>query len=158
MLAIRRRACALPRMWIGIAVVVIGGHSTALRAAEPAAGVAAAAAAAVDAEPAPLAPAEARKKVGEQVTVQYTVESAKDRLEKRGEIYLDADLDFRSDANFAVVVTRAGAASLQGQGIRDITEHFSKRLIRATGIVKLVDEVPRIEIDDADQIKIIDPK
>jgi len=42
------------------------------------------------AEEKPLTPIEARKKVGETIIVEMTVRAAKDRLEKRGEIYLDA--------------------------------------------------------------------
>ncbi|MFT3920983.1 MAG: hypothetical protein QM778_00465 [Myxococcales bacterium] len=53
-----------------------------------------------DAPPKPLTPMEARKKVGEQILVEMEVKTAKDRLEKRGEIYLDAELDFRSEKNF----------------------------------------------------------
>jgi hypothetical protein len=66
---------------------------------------------------APLSPVEARKKVGASVTVEMTVRAAKDRLEKRGEIYLDAEPDFRDPKNFAVVITKAGAASLRQAGI-----------------------------------------
>jgi hypothetical protein len=100
-----------------------------------------------------LPPAEARKKVGEKVTVEMTVRAAKDRLQKRGEIYLDAETDFRDEKNFAVVITRAGAASLKQAGIDNLAEHFKDKKIRATGTVKEVDKVPRIEIDDAKQIK-----
>jgi PelA/Pel-15E family pectate lyase len=101
----------------------------------------------------PLGPTEARKKVGEKVTVEMTVRAAKDRLEKRGEIYLDSETDFRDEKNFAVVITKPGAASLKEAGIDDPAEHFQDKLIRATGTVKEADGVPRIEIDDAKQIK-----
>jgi hypothetical protein len=101
----------------------------------------------------PLTPVEARKKLGETITVEMTVQAAKDRLEKRGEIYLDAEPDFRDEKNFAVVITRTGAASLKAAGIDDIAGHFKDKKIRATGTVKEVDKVPRIEIDDAKQIK-----
>jgi hypothetical protein len=114
--------------------------------------------AAVAAEDRPLAPVEARKKVGEKITVEMTVRAAKDRLEKRGEIYLDAEPDFRDEKNFAVVITRAGAASLEGAGIANIADHFKDKTIRATGTVKEVDKVPRIEIDDAKQIKVVEGK
>jgi hypothetical protein len=106
------------------------------------------------AEDRPLTPVEARKKVGETITVQMTVQAAKDRLEKRGEIYLDSETDFRDEKNFAVVITRAGAASLKEAGIDNPAEHFKDRTIRATGTVKEVDKVPRIEIGNARQIKI----
>ena len=62
-------------------------------------------------EKAPLSPMEARKKVGSEIELRMVVASAKDRLEKRGEIYLDSDDDFKSEKNFAVVITKAGAAS-----------------------------------------------
>jgi hypothetical protein len=101
----------------------------------------------------PLTPAEARRKVGEKVTVEMTVRAAKDRLEKRGEIYLDSEADFRDAKNFAVVITKAGAASLKAAGIDNPAEHFRGKTIRATGTVKEVDKVPRIEINDAKQIK-----
>jgi hypothetical protein len=105
----------------------------------------------------PLPPTEARKKVGETVTVEMTVQAAKDRLDRRGEIYLDAELDFRDEKNFAVVITRAGAAKLKEAGIDDPAAHFKDKKIRATGKVKEVDKVPRIEIDDAAQITIVKP-
>ena len=81
------------------------------------------------------------------------VATAKDRLEKRGEIYLDAELDFRDEKNFAVVITKTGAAKLKEAGIDDPADHFRDKTIRASGIVKVVDEVPRIEIDEAKQIR-----
>ena len=102
----------------------------------------------------PLTAPEARKKVGETVTVEMTVQAAKDRLEKRGEIYLDSEEDFKDDKNFAVVITKDGAASLKAAGIADLAEHFKGKTIRATGAVKEVDGVPRIEVDDAKQIRV----
>jgi hypothetical protein len=104
----------------------------------------------------PLSAVEARKKIGEKITVEMTVRATKDRLEKRGEIYLDAEPDFRDEKNFAVVVTRAGAASLKTAGIDSPADHFRDKKIRATGTVKEVDKVPRIEIDEAGQIKLVE--
>jgi hypothetical protein len=110
------------------------------------------------AEDKPLPPVEARKKIGEKITVEMTVRAAKDRLEKRGEIYLDAETDFRDEKNFAVVITKAGAASLKVAGIDNPAEHFKDKKIHATGTVKEVDKVPRIEIDDAKQLGLADGK
>jgi hypothetical protein len=104
----------------------------------------------------PLSPVAARKKVGEKITVEMTVQAAKDRLEVRGEIYLDSETDFRDEKNFAVVITKSGAASLKEAGIDSPAEHYKDKKIRATGKVKEVDKVPRIEIDDAKQIRIVD--
>jgi len=103
----------------------------------------------------PLSPVEARRKVGEKITVEMTVQSAKDRLEKRGEIYLDSEPDFRDEKNFAVVITKAGAMSLKEAGIARPAEHFRQKKIRVTGTVKEVDKVPRIEIDNARQIHVV---
>jgi hypothetical protein len=94
--------------------------------------------------------------VGEKITVEMLVRSAKDRLETRSEIYLDAEIDFRDEKNFAVVITRAGAASLKKAGIESPADHFKDKTIRATGTVKEVQKVPRIEIDDATQIGIVE--
>src|SRR5262249_43984249 len=104
----------------------------------------------------PLTPIEARKKIGETITVEMTIQAAKDRLAKRGEIYLDSEPDFRDDKNFAVVITKAGAASLKTAGIDNPVEHFKDKKIRAAGTVKEVEKIPRIEVDDAKQIKIVD--
>ncbi len=103
-----------------------------------------------------LGPVEARKHVGKEITVKMMVKAAKDRLEKRGEIYLDAEESFRDEKNFAVVITKAGAASLNNAGIASVAEHFKDKTITAKGTVKDVDGVPRIEIDDAKQIAIVE--
>jgi hypothetical protein len=103
----------------------------------------------------PLSPAQARKRVGEGVTVEMTVRAAKDRLERRGEIYLDAEEDFRDKKNFAVVITKTGAAKLKDAGISDPAGYYKDKKIRATGVVKEVDMIPRIEIDEAKQIRIV---
>jgi hypothetical protein len=105
-----------------------------------------------------LTPTEARKKLGKKVTIEMTVRAAKDRLEKRGEIYLDSEMDFRDKKNFAVVITKTGAASLKAAGIDSPAEHFKDKKIRATGTVKEVDKVPRIEIDDAKHIRLVKTK
>ena len=42
-----------------------------------------------------LTPIQVRKRIGEKISVEMTVRAAKDRLTKRGEIYLDAEMDFR---------------------------------------------------------------
>jgi hypothetical protein len=112
----------------------------------------------IAADETPLKPVEARKKVGSQITVEMTVRAAKDRLDKRGEIYLDSEEDFHDEKDFAVVITKAGAASLKNAGIDNPAEHFKGKMIQATGTVKEVDKIPRIEIDDAKQIKIVEAK
>ena len=83
------------------------------------------------------------------------VRAAKDRLEKRGEVYLDAEDDFKSEKNFAVVITKEGAKSLKKAGIANPADHFKGKTIKANGKVKEAEGVPRIEIDDARQISVV---
>jgi hypothetical protein len=106
----------------------------------------------------PLTPVEARKAVGKTITVQMTVKAAKDRLKKRGEIYLDSEEDFKDEKNFAVVINKEGAADLKKKGINDPAAHFKNQVIVATGEVKEVDSIPRIEVSEAKQIKLATDK
>jgi hypothetical protein len=104
----------------------------------------------------PLGPVEARNQVGKKITVEMTVKAAKDRLEKHGEIYLDAEENFKDPKNFAVIITKAGAAKFKEAGIAAPADHFRSKLIRAKGTVKVVQEVPRIEIDDRGDLQIVE--
>jgi len=106
----------------------------------------------------PLTPIEARKQIGKKITVEMTVKASKNALSKRGEIYLDSEENFRDENNFAVVITKKGAASLEADGIYDPAGHFLNKAIRANGTVKEVDNIPRIEIDDAKQIRLAKDK
>lgn len=102
----------------------------------------------------PLTPKEARARVGDTITVVMTVRATKDRLDKHGEIYLDAEEDFKDEKNFAVVLTRKGAAALKKAGISRPTEYYLNKRIRASGTVKEVNDIPRIEINDAEKIRL----
>ncbi len=106
----------------------------------------------------PLGPVEARKQVGKEITVEMEVKAAKNALQKRGEIYLDSEENFRDEKNFAVVITKKGAESLNNTGIDNPADHFKGKIIRAKGKVSEVDGIPRIEIDDAKQIEIPEKK
>ena len=108
--------------------------------------------------PKPLTPIEARKKVGEQIVLEMTVKKAKDRLEKRGEIYLDAELDFRAETNFATVINRDGAFGFENKNVKDFEEYFLGKTIRVRGSVTVVAEIPRIEVSDSQQVEIIEKK
>src|SRR5262245_2693518 len=121
----------------------------------PIAAFLASAAVADDAVTKPLSAVEARSKVGHEILVETTIQAAKNRLEKRGEIYVDAELDFRDPKNFAIVINRAGAAAFKEKGIDDPAEHFMGQTIRTKGVVTVVDEVPRIEVSEAQQIELV---
>jgi DNA/RNA endonuclease YhcR with UshA esterase domain len=104
----------------------------------------------------PLTKEEARKKVNEEVTVELRIKTTKNRLEKRGEIYLDAEEDFRDESNLAIVINRAGAALFAQAGIADPAVHFKDKTVRVRGKVTVVDEVPRIVVEDPKQISVVE--
>lgn len=131
------RRCSLLVTWLAALIATTG-----LPASEP--------------SPKPHSAVEARQQVGKEVVVEMVVQSAKDRLEKRGEIYLDSELDFRSAQNFAVVISRAGVAASREAGIANPAEHFDQKTIRARGKATEQDGVPRIEIDASAQIQIVE--
>lgn len=106
----------------------------------------------------PLVPVEARKQIGKEITVEMEVKAAKNALKQRGEIYLDSEENFRDEKNFAVVITKKGAESLNAAGIDNPADHYRGKTIRAKGKVTEVDGVPRIEIDDVKQISIPEKK
>ena len=106
----------------------------------------------------PLTPVEAIKKVNEKVVVEMQVQATKNRLEKRGEIYLDSEEDFRDKKNLGIVVTKTGAAKFKEAGVADAAVHFKDKTIRVTGTVIIKEERPRIEVDDSKQIQMVEKK
>jgi hypothetical protein len=53
---------------------------------------------------------------------------------------------------------QGGRRLLQAGRITSPAEHFKDKKIRATGTVKVVDKIPRIEIDDASQVRLAEKK
>ncbi len=103
----------------------------------------------------PLSPIDAIKRVNEKVTVQMLVKTSKNRLEKRGEIYLDSEEDFHDPKNLGIVITKTGAAAFAKAGIREPAVHFKGKTIRVTGTVIIKEKRPRIEVEDPKQIEIV---
>ena len=104
----------------------------------------------------PLTPAEAIPKVNEKVTVEMLVKASKNRLEKRGEIYLDSEEDFHDPKNLGIVITKAGAAKFKEAGVADPAAHFKGKTIRVQGTVIVKEKRPRIEVDDPKQIQVVE--
>lgn len=104
-----------------------------------------------------LTPAEAREKIGEEATVEFQVKSAKDLLETRGSVYLDSEESFRDPTNFAVAISKKGAASLKEKMIEDLATYYKGKKIRVTGKIEDASGIPRIKIDDASKIEVVAP-
>lgn len=95
-----------------------------------------------------LAPAEAAKKVGEKVTVQYAVGSTGGKVV----LFLNSEKDFRNKANFAAVLTAKGQT---GAWEKATGATFAGKTVRVTGTVKLNKDNPQIEVTDQKQLELV---
>ena len=99
-----------------------------------------------------LSPAEAARRPGEKVTVQFAVASTGGT----SNLHLNSEKDFRSKDNFDVVLPPKGrpAAWEKATGAT-----FAGTTIRVTGVVKVTkDGAPQIEVTDGVQLEIVDGK
>jgi hypothetical protein len=99
----------------------------------------------------PLTPREAVRRFNERVTVVMLVREAKN-CPHCGQIFLDSEADHHDPNHLAVAVTETGAARFKGSRIDDPARYFKGKTIRVSGVVKLKDNRPRIEVDDPGQI------
>jgi hypothetical protein len=110
-------------------------------------------------DPKPLTAAEAVKAVGRPtVVVEMQVKKAKDRLEKRGIVFLDSEDDFHDPANLGVAISAEAAAKFKEKGIADPATHFRGKSIRVRGCVMVFEERPYLPVHDPDQIRIVEKK
>ena len=98
-----------------------------------------------------LSPAQAAKKVGEKVTVQFAVASTGGQAN----LYLNSDKDFRSKENFAVVLTPKAKT---GAWDKATGETFKGKVIRATGTIKLNKDTPQLDVTDPQQLEFVEAK
>ena len=105
----------------------------------------------------PISPAEAIKQIGKpQVLVEMHVQSAKDRLEKRGIIYLDSEEDFTSPNNLGVAISAEAAEKFKTNGMPDPATHFMGKTIRVRGCIMRFEERPYLPVHSPEQIVMID--
>jgi len=106
-----------------------------------------------------VTPAEAIKQIGKpEVLVEMVVKKSKDRLEKRGIIYLDSEEDFKNANNLGVAISAEGAAKFKKQGIPDPAAHFEGKTIRVRGCVMRFEERPYLPVHNPEQISIVEKK
>ncbi|MGL4552681.1 MAG: alkaline phosphatase D family protein [Gemmataceae bacterium] len=94
--------------------------------------------------------AEARKHVGKEWTVEFVVGNVG---VSRGKsmYYLNSEKDFRSDANFPVVL---GVKSLGKELVGDPRKTYLGKKIKVTGTVTLYEDRPQILIQKLDQVEV----
>jgi len=107
----------------------------------------------------PVTPAEAIQHIGKaSIVVEMTVKKAKDRLEKRGIIYLDSEDEFKDEKNLGIAISAEAAAKLKNKGIADPADHFHGKTIRVRGCVMRFEDRPYLPVHDPDQIRIVESK
>jgi hypothetical protein len=105
----------------------------------------------------PMTAAEAVNSVGKPtVLVEMVVKQAKDRLEKRGIIYLDSEDDFADPKNLGVAISAEAAAKFTKRGIADAAAHFKGKTIRVRGCVMRFEERPYLPVHDPGQISLVE--
>jgi alkaline phosphatase D len=100
----------------------------------------------------PLTPAEAAKHVGQEVTVELTVQST--GSSSGGLVFLNSAKDFKSEDNFTVVLEKEAVEAMKKDGT-DPKDAFKGKLLHVTGKVTLYRERPEIKVDDPKQIEVV---
>ena len=107
------------------------------------------------ADPEAVAPAEAAKKVNEEVTLRMEVKSAALR---NGVCFLNSEEDFKDDKNFTVFIDKGALARFKEARIDDPAAHFKGKTIKVTGKVTLYQERPEIKVGGPDDLNVVEEK
>jgi len=99
----------------------------------------------------PLTPAEALTKVNQKVAVAMEVKSTGGKTAR----YLNSEIDFRTDKNFAVFIPNVALASFKKAGIEDPGEFYKDKAIVATGNVEMGQSRPQLRVESPAQIKVV---
>lgn len=102
-----------------------------------------------------VTPAEAAKKVDEQVTLRMEVKSSG---MSKASVFLNSEEDHKSDKNFTVFIGREALAKFKDAKIDNPATHFKGKTILVTGKVSSHKDKPQIAVTAVDQIKIEEKK
>jgi DNA/RNA endonuclease YhcR with UshA esterase domain len=108
-----------------------------------------------DDKPTVIGPAEAAKKVNEQVTLEMEVKSATLRGTN---CFLNSEKDFRDSKNLTLFIDKDALARFKEAKIDDPAAHFKGKTVRVEGKVVLYREKPEIKLSGPDDIKIVEKK
>jgi DNA/RNA endonuclease YhcR with UshA esterase domain len=108
-----------------------------------------------DDPPKPIGPAEAAKKVNEEVTLQMEVKSAASR---EGVCFLNSEEDFKDAKNFTVFIDKEALAKFKEAKIEDPAAHFKGKTVQVKGKVILYRDRPEIKVSGPEAIKIVEKK
>jgi len=100
-----------------------------------------------------ITPAEAfKKEKGEEVTVQFEVKGGRMTADKK-RLFLNSDADFKSEANFTVVVNAKARSDKYKEATGDT---FKGKTVRVKGKLSEYQKRLQLEIDDEKQLEVID--
>jgi alkaline phosphatase D len=99
-----------------------------------------------------LTPAEAAKKVGEEVTVQFDVQSARRTTGDSARLFLNSKANFRDEDNFTVMLTGKALEGIYKDATGDT---FKGKTVRAKGKVQLYQNRPEVIIEDEKQLEVV---
>jgi DNA/RNA endonuclease YhcR with UshA esterase domain len=105
--------------------------------------------------PKPIGPAEAAKKVGEQMTLRMEVKSAALRS---GVCFLNSEEDYQDAKNFTLFLDKEALTKFKETKIDDPAAHFKGKTVQVKGKVKLYRDRPEIAISGPSEIEIVDKK
>lgn len=103
-----------------------------------------------------ITPAEAAKKVDEEVTLQMAVKSS--ALLDGGVCFLNSEEDHKSDKNFTIFLGKDALAKFKEAKIDDPAAHFKGKVVQVKGKVTLYRDKPQIAIDGPDAVKLVEKK
>ena len=106
-------------------------------------------------QPKPIGPAEAAKKVNEEVTLQMEVKSATLR---EGVCFLNSEEDFKDAKNFTVFIDKEALAKFKEAKIEDPPAQFKGKTVQVKGKVTLYRDRPQIKLSGPDAIKVVEKK
>lgn len=103
----------------------------------------------------PLTPADAVKKVNEEVTMQMEVKSGSKR---DASCFLNSESDFKDPKNFTLFIDKDALAKFKEAKIDDPFAHFKGKLVEVKGKVTLFKDKAQIKLSGPDAIKIVEKK
>ena len=101
-----------------------------------------------------IGPADAAKRVGEEVTVQFEVRSGR-AVSGGKRVLLNSEEDFRAATNLTVVVNEA---ALAGRYAGATFDTFAGKTVRAKGTVTRFKDAPQVQIEDEKQLEVVEEK
>jgi YVTN family beta-propeller protein len=100
-----------------------------------------------------ISPAEAAKKVNEQVTLQMEVKSAALRAKA---CFLNSEKDFKDAKNFTIYIDEEALGKFKAAKIVDPAAHFKGKTVQVNGKVMLYRDRPEIKVSGPDAIKVVE--